>query len=232
MEYNHKSLSIKQWAEDDRPREKMILKGRAALSDAELLAILIANGSKEHSALDLAKQVLSLTKNNLNELGKLTSKDLQKVKGIGPAKAITILAALELGRRRKEESHAEQLFIKNSKDTFHYMSPFLTDLPHEEFWVIFLNRANKIITHKKLSEGGVAGTVVDLRILFKHAMEHLATSIVLCHNHPSGNINPSEQDITLTKKIKESGKLMEIQLIDHVIFTNNNYYSFADNGML
>jgi DNA repair protein RadC len=232
MQYPNKNISIKQWAEDDRPREKMVLKGRAALSDAELLAILIANGNKENSALDLAKQVLNLTQNKLNELGKLSHKDFQKIKGIGAAKAITIMAALELGRRRKDEAQQAQIFIKSSKDIYHYLAPYLSDLPHEEFWIILLNRANKIIAHKKLSEGGVTGTVVDLRILFKHAIEHLACSVVLCHNHPSGNINPSEQDKVLTKKIYESGKLMEVQLLDHVIFTDKDYYSFADNDAL
>jgi DNA repair protein RadC len=175
---------------------------------------------------------LNLTQNKLNELGKLSHKDFQKIKGIGAAKAITIMAALELGRRRKDEAQQAQIFIKSSKDIYHYLAPYLSDLPHEEFWIILLNRANKIIAHKKLSEGGVTGTVVDLRILFKHAIEHLACSVVLCHNHPSGNINPSEQDKVLTKKIYESGKLMEVQLLDHVIFTDKDYYSFADNDAL
>jgi len=229
---NSNYLSIKSWAEDDRPREKFLLKGRTALSDAELIAILISTGTKEESAVDLAKKILSLTENNLNALGKLSVSDLKKIKGIGEAKAITIIAAFELGRRRKDESITEKKQIISSKDSFHFFYPMLADLKIEEFWVLFLNRSNKILGYKKISEGGISGTVADTKIIFKIALEFLASSIVLCHNHPSGNNKPSSEDEKLTQKIKIAANLLDIHLVDHIIISDNSYYSFADENKI
>jgi DNA repair protein RadC len=225
-------FTIKQWSEDDRPREKLLLKGRSALSDAELIAILIATGSKEDSALSLAQKILAIVSNNLAALGKLSTKDFQQIKGIGQAKAISIIAALELGRRRKIEDATTAIKISTSADLFALFEPRLSDLPHEEFWVLLLNRGNKIIDYKKISEGGVAGTVVDPKIIFKYALENLASNIVLCHNHPSGNTMPSFEDKTLTKKIKEGAALLDILVLDHLIIGQKTYYSFADYGEL
>lgn len=232
MSENDKNISIKNWAEDDRPREKLLLKGRSALSDAELIAILIATGNREESAVDVAKKILFSVGNNLNDLGKLSVNDLKKTKGIGEAKAITIIASLELGRRRKSEEAQEKKQIITSKDAYHFFEPLISDNRHEEFWVVMLNRANKILAHKKISEGGINGTVADPRIIFKHAIENFATSIMLCHNHPSGNITPSNEDIKLTQKIKEAGKLLDILVLDHIIIGDKNYYSFSDEGNL
>lgn len=223
---------IKAWAEDDRPREKFILKGKQSLSNVELLAILIATGTKNESAVDLARKILQLTNDNLNELAKLTISDLKKVKGIGEAKAITIAAALELGRRRKEEEAKEVEIIKTSRNAFNYFEPLLADLPHEEFWILLLARNRKIIARKKISEGGITGTVVDARIIFKHAIENLASYIILCHNHPSGNLQPSSADFKITKDLINSGKLLSIEIADHIIIGNDKYYSFADNDEL
>lgn len=228
-----KNLPINLWAEDDRPREKMLLKGAHALSDAELLAILIATGTRELSAVDLGKKILALTGNQLNELGKLSIKDFKKVKGIGEAKAITIAAALELGRRRKlDESKQAHQFITSSKQAADYFLPLLSDLKHEEFWVGYLNRRHKIIELKKVSEGGVAGTVADPKIIFKHAVELLASSIILAHNHPSGNLSPSEADKQLTKKLVQGGKMLDILVVDHLIISDQRFYSFADEGLM
>lgn len=226
------SIKITEWAVEDRPREKLIIKGAASLSDAELLGILISSGTKEKSAVDLGRELLSSAGNNLNYLGKLSVSDLKKIHGIGAAKAVTIIAALELGKRRKlaEALHSQK--INNSKDIAAIFQPLLGDLPHEEFWILFLNKSNKVISKMKLSQGGVSGTVTDIRIIMKRAIEHLASGIIVCHNHPSGNLNPSESDIQLTDKIKESGNLLNIQLCDHLIISDNNYYSFADNGLL
>ncbi len=232
MSENEKNISIKNWAEDDRPREKLLLKGRAALSDAELIAILIATGNREDSAVGVAKKILSSAGNNLNDLGKLSVNDLKKTKGIGEAKAITIIASLELGRRRKSEEAQEKKQIITSKDAYNFFEPLISDNKHEEFWIVMLNRANKIIGHKKISEGGINGTVADPRIIFKQALENYATSIVLCHNHPSGNIIPSNEDIRLTQKIKEAGKLLDILVLDHIIIGDKKYYSFSDEGSL
>ena len=223
---------IKTWAEDDRPREKFLLKGKLSLSNAELLAILIGTGTKNESAVDLARKTLQLTADNLNELARLTINDLTKVKGIGEAKAITIAAALELGRRRKDEEAKQIEIIKTSKQCFDYFEPLIADLPHEEFWIILLARNNKVIARKKISEGGIAGTVVDFKIIFKYAIENLASQIVLCHNHPSGNTKPSDADITITKKLKEAGKIIDVGIIDHIIIGHNNFYSFADEGII
>jgi DNA repair protein RadC len=226
------SLKITEWAVEDRPREKLIIKGAASLSDAELLGILISSGTKEKSAVDLGRELLSSVGNNLNALGKLSVSDLKKIHGIGSARAVAIIAALELGRRRKlaEALHSQKISV--SKDVAEIFQPLLGDLPHEEFWVLFLNRSNKIIDKMKLSQGGVSGTVTDVRIIMKKAIEHLASGIALCHNHPSGNLNPSEADIQITNKIKESGKLLDIQLHDHLIISDKDYFSFADNGLL
>jgi DNA repair protein RadC len=224
-----KISGIKAWAEDDRPREKFLLKGKQSLSNTELLAILIATGTKNESAVDLARKILQLTNDNLNELGKLSINDLKKVKGIGEAKAITIAAALELGRRRKDEDAKQIEIVKTSREVFNYFEPLLADLPHEEFWILLLARNRKVIARVKISEGGVAGTVVDTKIIFKHAIENLASYIVLCHNHPSGNLQPSAADIQITKNLKNAAKLLDIDIVDHIIIGNNKYYSFADN---
>lgn len=232
-EETNKSNPITQWAEDDRPREKMLTKGIHALSDAELLAILIATGTREASAVDLGKNILHLTHHNLTQLGKLSIKELQKVKGIGQAKAITIAAALELGRRRKAEE-AKQTFtqISSPAQAFVYFEPLVSDLPIEEFWVAYLNRANKVLAVKRISEGGVSGTIADPRVIFKHAIELLASTLLLCHNHPSGNLQPSESDKQLTKKLVAAGKLLDIHVVDHLIVADNKYFSFADEGLL
>jgi len=227
-----KKQTIKQWAEDDRPREKMLLKGRAALSDAELLAILISSGNKEHSALELGKIIMDNAGNNLVELGRMSINDFIKIRGIGEARAIAISAALELGRRRKETEAKEKLTLSSSKDAYLYFEPLLSDLNREEFWILLLNRNNRVITRKRISEGGVSGTVVDLKFIFKSAIEELASSIVLCHNHPSGSTKPSDPDIQITKKIKEAAKLLDMSILDHIIIGEKSYFSFADEGMI
>lgn len=226
------SIKITDWAVEDRPREKFIQNGTASLSDAELLAILISSGTKDKSAVDLGRELLGMANNNLNNLGKLSVADLRKVHGIGPARAVTIAAALELGRRRKlsEVQYVPQ--IRSSKDVSDIFQPLLSDLLHEEFWILFLNRSNKVISRMKLSQGGISGTVTDVRLVMKKAIECLASGIIVCHNHPSGNLNPSESDNKITQKIKEAGNLMDIQLLDHLIISDKDYYSFADNGVL
>jgi DNA repair protein RadC len=225
-------LNIKNWAAEDRPREKLLLKGKSALSDAELIAILLGTGTTTQSAVDLAKNVLQNAGNNLHDLARLTVKDLTKVKGIGEAKAITIVAALELGRRRKELEPEEKPKIGSSRDAYEIVKSELLDIPHEEFWVLLLNRANRVIRKMQISQGGVAGTVADPKIIFKLALEELASGIILAHNHPSGNLNASQADIDLTKKIKEAGKLLEIQVLDHLIIAGQKYFSFTDEGMM
>jgi DNA repair protein RadC len=226
------SLKITDWAVEDRPREKLYQKGTSALSDAELLAILIGSGTRKRSAVDLGRELLSLVDNNLNSLGKLSISDLTKIHGIGNARAVTIAAALELGRRRKLAEMPDIPQIKCSKDVFDLLNPLLSDLAHEEFWILFLNRANKVINRMKLSQGGISGTVTDVRLVMKKAIEYLASGIIVCHNHPSGNLNPSESDTRITQKIKEAGNIMDIQLLDHLIVSEKDYYSFADNGLL
>jgi len=224
-------LNIKQWAEEDRPREKLLLKGKSALSNAELLGVLIGSGTKKLTAVDLAKMILDQYNNDLNKIAQLSVKDLTKFKGIGNARAINIVSALELGRRRKpEETKADR--ITSSADVYESMKPELADLPHEEFWLLLLNRANKIIKKQPISQGGVSGTVADPKIIFNHALNHLASSVVLIHNHPSGNLKPSETDKRLTKQLFEAGKLLEIAVLDHLIYTNNGYFSFADENLL
>lgn len=226
------SIKITDWAVEDRPREKLIQKGTSSLSDAELLAILISSGTKDKSAVDLGRELLALANNNLNTLGKLSITDLKKLHGIGTARAVTIAAALELGRRRKLAESPDVIQIKCSKDVADIFQPILSDLTHEEFWILFLNRSNKVINQMKLSQGGVSGTVTDVRLVMKKAIEYLASGIIVCHNHPSGNLNPSESDSKITQKIKEAGNLMDIQLLDHLIISDKDYYSFADNGLL
>jgi len=228
----YKKLSIKEWAVEDRPREKMLVKGIRSLSEAELIAILIGSGSLDESAVELSRRVLSSVNNNLNELGKKTINDLQKFKGIGPAKAITIAAAMELGRRRKESEPDEKPKVITSSDGAAIFKPLLSDLPHEEFWILLLNRNNLVIDKLMVSQGGLAGTVIDVRIILKMALDKLATSIILCHNHPSGNLIPSEADKEITRKIKEAGKHMDIPVLDHLIIGNDAYFSFADEGLI
>ena len=225
-------LTIKEWNPDDRPREKLLNKGKEALSDAELLAILIGSGTRKYTAVDIAKLILESTGNNLNELGKRSVKDLIKEKGIGEARAITITAALELGRRRQAAQPIERPQITSSTDAYNILSPILADLPHEEFWVLFLNRANRVIAKDRISSGGIAGTVVDIRIVFKRALEELATSIILAHNHPSGNRTPSQADLELTKNIKTAGSFLEIAVLDHIIVSGTTFYSFMDEGVM
>ena len=226
------NLKILSWAEEDRPREKLLLKGRSALSDAELIGILIGSGTKSLSAVDLAKLILNKVNNDLNELAKLSVKDLQKFKGIGEAKAISIVSALEIGRRRKDKEPTQKEKIASSKDAYQCIKSHLLDLQHEEFWIILLNRANVVTNKLQISAGGVAGTVADPKIIFKQALDHLASGIILVHNHPSGNLTPSQADLDLTKKMKEAGKFLEIPVLDHLIFTDNGYYSFADKGLM
>jgi DNA repair protein RadC len=226
------NYSIKQWAKDDRPREKLLLKGPETLSDSELLAILICNGTRQKSALDLAKEVLSLGKNHLPDLGKLTAREFMKVKGIGAAKAITIVAALEIGRRRQAMASREKTVITSSSDVAIYLQTLLKDHRHEVFAVLFLNRANKINHFQIISAGGITGTVADPRVILKKALEEDAVSLILCHNHPSGSLKPSRADEELTQKIKEAAKYFDIKVLDHLIVSEDGYFSFADEGLL
>ena len=222
---------INQWAEDDRPREKFLLKGKSALSDSELLAILIGSGSRNESAVQLCQRILASSENNLNTLGKMSISQLMQFKGIGEAKAISIAAALELGRRRREEDTIELKKITSSKAVFDIMQPVIGELPHEEFWVLYLNNSNKVIYKAQLSKGGITGTVVDIRIIFKMAFEQNATGLILSHNHPSGKLMASDADLKITKRIKEAGQTLEIQVLDHLIITENGYLSFQDEGI-
>ena len=229
MEQNN--FSIKHWAEDDKPREKLMLKGKAILSDAELIAILIGSGSRNESAVQLSKRILASVDNNLNTLGKLSIKQLMEFKGIGEAKAITIIAALELGRRRRAEETIELKKITSSKAVFEIMQPIIGELPHEEFWILYLNNSNKVIYKTQLSKGGITGTVVDVRLVFKMALEQNATSIILTHNHPSGKLQASDSDIEVTKKLKLAGQQLDIAILDHIIITETGFYSFKDQGI-
>lgn len=230
--FNKPSNPIKSWAADDRPREKLALKGPAALSDSELIAILISNGHKEKSAVDLAKEILKLGNNNLNELGKLSIASLKKIKGIGEAKAITIAAALELGRRRHAGLPLEKTVITNSKQIAEYLKTMIKDYTYEVFGVLFLNQSNKINHFEIISKGGITGTVADPRVILKKALDAEATSIILCHNHPSGSLKPSRADEQLTAKIKEAARYLDITVVDHLIVSEQGYYSFADEGLL
>ncbi len=228
MEQN---FSIKHWAEDDKPREKLMLKGKAVLSDAELIAILIGSGSRNESAVTLSKRILGSVNNNLNALGKLSLKQLMEFKGIGEAKAVAIAAALELGRRRRAEETVDLDKITSSKAVFEIMQPLIGELMHEEFWVLYLNNSNKVIYKAQLSKGGITGTVVDVRLIFKMALEHNATSIILSHNHPSGKLLASDADREITKKLKFAGEQLDIKVLDHIIITETGYLSFQDEGI-
>lgn len=232
MEDNYKTFGIKSWAEEDRPREKLLLKGKHSLSDAELIAILIASGNDKESAVDLSKRILDSVGNNLNELGKLSVNDLKKFKGIGEAKAISIIAALELGRRRQASDIIKRNKIIAAKDVYDFAMPYLADLSYEAFFVIYCNRANDIISHQITSTGGMSGTVVDIRIILKEAIERLASVIFIAHNHPSGSLVPSSPDLQMTKKLKDAAKLMDIYVADHVIVGNGDYYSLANNNQM
>ncbi len=228
--YTHQS--IKQWAVEDRPREKLSIKGPKSLSNAELIAILIGSGNRKQSAVGLAKDILHQAENDFGTLGRYSIKDLIKFPGIGEAKAVTIAAALEIGRRRLIARADEKVIVRSSKDSFEAIKGYFFDLNHEEFWVFLLNRANKITHHHQLSVGGTAGTVVDIKLVFKYAVDHLAAGIIVAHNHPSGQLRPSELDKKITKKLKEAGKIMDVLLVDHLIIADNGYYSFSDQGML
>lgn len=225
-------ISIKDWSKDDRPREKLILKGTEALSDSELIAILLSSGNKRQTAVELARDILKSCDNKLNVLGKKTYKDLMKFNGIGEAKAISVVAALELGKRRKLEEFAQSRRLSSSKDVFNFFQPLLADLSHEEFWIALLNNSNTVIDIVNTSKGGTTSTIFDIKIICREAITNLAQGLILVHNHPSGNLKPSEHDINLTNKINEAVKLFDIKVLDHVIITERDYYSFADNGML
>ena len=222
---------INQWAEDDRPREKFLLKGKSSLSDSELLAILIGSGSRNESAVQLCQRILASANNNLSQLGKLSIKQLTDFKGIGEAKAISIAAAMELGRRRRSEDAIILDKITSSRSVFEIMQPIIGELPHEEFWILFLNNSNKVIQKAQISKGGITGTVVDTRIIFKTALECNATSLILTHNHPSGKLLASDADKDVTKKLKLAGQQLDILILDHIIITETGYYSFNDNGI-
>ncbi len=224
--------SIKSWAEEDRPREKLMLKGKASLSNAELLAIIIGSGSRNETAVELSKRILGQAENNLQELSKYQIDDLMNFQGIGEAKAISIIAAMELGRRYRLSEAIARKKISTSKDAFDAIYSYLSDLVYEEFFIILLSRNNEILEVQKISEGGQSGTVVDPKKVFKIALSRQANAIILCHNHPSGNLQPSQQDKDITKKLQESGVLLELKVIDHIIVGKGNYYSFADDGIL
>jgi DNA repair protein RadC len=227
-----KKYAIKDWAIDDRPREKLLSKNPAALSDSELLAILINKGYRDKNAIELAREILQLGKNNLNELGKLPVKKIMKIRGVGMAKAITIAAALELGRRRQAILALHKPVVKSSRDIATYLQTMLRDYPYEVFAVVFLNRANGIIHFEIISEGGITGTVADPRVILKKALQEDAISIILCHNHPSGSLRPSRNDIDLTIKIREAARYLDISVVDHIIVSQDGYVSFADEGLL
>jgi DNA repair protein RadC len=231
MNYSNKILNIKSWAEDDRPREKLLLKGKSNLSDAELLAILLGSGSRDETAVGLAQRILNDVGNNLHELGRKSVADLIKFKGVGDAKAVSVVAAMEIGRRRQLSAPAERVQIQGSIDAWNVIAPMIMDLNHEEFWIILLNRANRVISKEKISSGGVAGTVVDAKIIFRRALDGgPASSIILAHNHPSGNLKPSQADIEITKKLRKAGTTLDIAVLDHLIICGHAYYSFADEG--
>ncbi|WP_100616299.1 RadC family protein [Confluentibacter citreus] len=232
MQERPTSFSIKNWSQDDQPREKLLYKGKATLSDAELLAILIGSGNREESAVALCKRIFASVGNNLSELGKLSIAQLMEFKGIGEAKAITIAAALELGRRRRGEEALEKKKISSSNSVFELMQPIIGELEHEEFWIIFLNNSNKVIHKKQLSKGGITGTLVDVRLVLKNALEVGATGLILAHNHPSGTLKPSEADKQLTNKLKTASDSLDIKVLDHLIITEKAYFSFADESLI
>lgn len=226
------SFSIKNWSQDDRPREKLLHKGKSTLSDAELVAILIGSGSRDESAVALCKRILASSNNNLSQLGKLSINQLMTFKGIGEAKAITIIAALELGRRRRGEDALKQEKITSSASAFELLQPILGDLPHEEFWIIYMNNSNKVIQKSQLSKGGITGTLVDVRLVLKTALEVGATGLLLAHNHPSGTLKPSTADKQITEKLKMAALSLDIKVLDHIIITETTYFSFADEGIM
>ncbi|MET7028422.1 RadC family protein [Sediminicola luteus] len=225
-------FSIKHWSNDDKPREKLVHKGKSVLSDAELIAILIGSGGRNESAVELAKRILASANNNLNELGKLSIKQLMQFKGIGEAKAVTIAAALEMGRRRRGEAAQKITKITSSNSVFELLQPMMGELPHEEFWIVYLNNANKVMLSALLSKGGITGTLVDVRLVLKQALELGAVGLILAHNHPSGTLKPSEADKKVTSKLKLAAEALDIKVLDHVIITQQDYFSFADNAML
>jgi DNA repair protein RadC len=227
-----KKLTIKSWAVEDRPREKLMLQGKEKLTDAELITILIGSGTKEESALELSKRILSSVNNNINQLASLPLEKLMEFKGIGEARAINIITALELGKRRHFTQVKQKSKIKSSKDVFRIIHPIIGELEHEEFWVLFLNNSNKVISKKQLSKGGITATMVDVRLLFKRAVELTSVGVIVCHNHPSGKLSPSNSDKQLTAKIKKAGDTLDIKLLDHLIITQKEYFSFADNGLI
>ncbi|WP_054851690.1 DNA repair protein RadC [Olleya sp. ITB9] len=226
------SFSIKNWSQDDQPREKLLYKGKASLSDAELVAILIGSGNRDESAVSLCKRILSSVDNNLSELGKLSIKQLMEFKGIGEAKAISIIATLELGRRRRGEEALQKKKITSSKSVFELMQPIIGELPHEEFWIVYLNNSNKVIHKSQLSKGGITGTLVDTRLVLKTALEVGAVGLILSHNHPSGTLVPSQADKAVTLKLKTAAQSLDIKVLDHLIVTENAYFSFADENLL
>ena len=230
--YSKIFLNIKAWAEEDRPREKLLAKGKRSLSETELLAILLGSGSKDETAVALAQRILKSVDNDLNDLGKRSVAELMKFKGIGEAKSITVVAALELGRRRQLSNIRERPQIKSSRDAYNVIAPLIIDLPHEEFWMLLLNRANKVLGREQVSIGGTGSTIVDAKIVFRKAIEGQASSLILCHNHPSGKLQPSQMDLTLTKRLKKAGELIDIPVLDHLIISDGGYYSFADEGIL
>ncbi|MEM7486519.1 MAG: DNA repair protein RadC [Bacteroidota bacterium] len=226
------SFSIKNWADDDKPREKLVQKGRSALSDAELIAILIGSGNRGESAVQLSKRILASVNHNLNELGKLSVNQLIHFKGIGEAKAVTIAAALEIGRRRRGEEGEKISRVSSSKDVFELLHPLVGDLEHEEFWVVYLNNSNKVVHKSQLSKGGITGTLVDVRLVMKRALELGAVGIILAHNHPSGTVRPSSADKQITQKLKTASEALDIKILDHLILAEQDYFSFADQGIL
>lgn len=232
MQEKPTSFSIKHWSDDDKPREKLLNKGRSVLSDAELIAILIGSGSRSESAVELSKRILLSVDNNLNELGRLSIKQLMQFKGIGEAKAVTIAAALEIGRRRRGEEAQKIDKINSSKDAFEILQPIMGELEHEEFWILYLNNSNKVLLKAQLSKGGITGTLVDVRLIMKQSLELGAVGIILAHNHPSGTLKPSAADKEITQKIKKASESLDIKVLDHLIVTQKNYYSFADNQVL
>ena len=232
MQEKQISLSIKNWADDDKPREKLCQKGRSILSDAELLAILIGSGNREESAVALSKRILASTNNSLVELGKLSIQQLMQFKGIGEAKAVTIAAALEIGRRRRGEGAQKVVKINSSKDVFELLQPVLGDLPHEEFWIVYVNNSNKVLHKEQLSKGSITGTLVDVRLVLKKALEYGAIGLVLAHNHPSTTLKPSEADIKITEKLQTAAAALDIKILDHLILTEKAYFSFLDEQLL
>lgn len=232
LENNKPSFSIKNWSEEDRPREKLLQKGKNSLSNAELIAILIGSGSRNESAVALSKRILASTDLNLNEMGKLSINDLMHFKGIGEAKAITIIAAMELGRRRRGEEALEKKKITSSSSVFELMQPIIGELPHEEFWIVYLNNSNKVLQKIQLSKGGITGTLVDVRLVLKTALQLGAVGLILAHNHPSGTLKPSQADKQITQKLKKAGESLDINVLDHVIITEKAYFSFADESLL